>query len=150
MGGFTSIHLKDTSEKNIAIQNAKLLEFGVPTKYHFYSMNDVRFEYATFLEGKGYFPDHQFPKYKINSFEDFKKYWNTKAIGETFCPNFGSLTLDVYYGRTSERATRLIGKYVIHNYMEIGKVDGSFTTFMERGMSTRDQNFLKNFAKFKI
>jgi len=151
MGGYTSIQLKDTSEKNILIQNAKLAELGVPVKYHFYSLNDVKYEYAMFVtrDKRANFPVDMFPPSQIHSLEDFQKFWNNKKLA-SFCPPFGSLNFDCYFGRTSDRAMRAIGKYVVQNYLEIEKIEGSVDDLMERGMSSRQQIFLKNFAKFTI
>lgn len=144
MGGFTSIRLKDTSAKNIRKQNEVLKSYGVAKQYRFYSEDDIKFEYDGFVKGLGYFPEHQFPKDKIKSYKDFKKYWNPKAIGETFCPKKGALTFDCYYGRTSQRALRNIGKYVADNHNLIGEVSGSFSTFIERGMTRIERLIIKD------
>jgi len=84
MGGFTTIRLKDNSQANIDLHNQKLREFNLAKKYSFYSIEDIEFEYEAFVKGNGVFPDHLFPKDKINSFNDFKKYWSTEALGESF------------------------------------------------------------------
>jgi len=144
MGGFTQVRLKDTSNKNIKEQNAKLKAYGVKRSIRFYSMADIRFEYDSFVKGIGTFPEHMFPKDKINSFNDFKKYWNPKAIGEVFCPHIGTLQFDCYFGRTSKNAMRKLGKYLAANHQEIKAVGGSFTVFMERGMTKSERNIITN------
>jgi len=119
MGGFTAVYLKDRSEANIAKQNALLAEHKVAKRYRFYSESDIQFEYEGFCKGTGVFPEHLFPKDKINSFEDFKVYWCPKALGTCFVPHTGSLTFDCYFGRTSKRAMRNMGRYIAENYREI-------------------------------
>ena len=143
MGGFTQVYLKDKSQRNILKQNQKLTEYNVAKRYRFYSEDDVKFEYDSFCKGLGAFPEFHFPKDKIKSYNDFKKYWNTKALGEIFCPTFGTLNFDCYFGRTSKRAMRNIGKYVANNIDEIEKTCGSFSTFIERGM-TKEEQLLMN------
>lgn len=140
MGGFTKLQLKDTSEENIAKHNQMLASAGVIKKYRFYSEEDVKLEFECFKRGEGAFPEHQFPKDKIKSFKDFKKYWNPKALGEVFCPEFGSLTFDCYYSRTSKRAMRNIKNYIVNtlllpeNFMKtpFSHSEGSWSTFLER------------------
>jgi len=144
MGGFTQIKLKDTSNKNIKHQNSLLREYGVKKSLTFYSIDDVKFEYESFTKGLGTFPNHMFPKDKINSFNDFKKYWNSEALGEVFCPKFGSLVFDCYFGRTSKNAMRKLGKYLAANHQHIKQAEGSFTTFMERGMTKIERNTIIN------
>jgi len=138
MGGFTQIKLKDCSEKNIETQNAILDMVRVPKKYRFYSIKDTRFEYDAFKVGDGVFPERQFPKDKINSFADFKKYWSSEALGEVFVPPYGTLQFDCYFGRTSVYAMKKIGKYVANNVDQFKEFEGSFSTFMERGMTKRE------------
>jgi len=147
MGGFTSIYLKDTSINNIRKQNEKLREYGVAKKYHFYSDDDIRFEYEAFKNGEGIFPADQFPRDLINTFKDFKKYWSPKALGRIFCPDTGSLNFDCYFGRTSKRAMRNMGKYVYDHAEDIKKVSGSFTTFIERGMTKREREYIEILLK---
>ncbi len=143
MGGFTEVFLSNISAENIKRQNAKLKEYKVPKRYRFYSEDNVRAEYEAFAKGEGAFPEGQFPRNKINSYNDFIKYWNTRAIGAIFCPPFGTLTFDCYFGRTSKRAMRNLGKYIADNHNEIKAVDGSFETFMERGMTKLERRVLK-------
>lgn len=143
MGGMTYLYLKDTTEQNIARHNAKLEVLGVPKKYRFYSRNDVILEYEYFLAQKGSYPEHLFPKNKINSFEDFQKFWNTKNLGECFVPKFGSLLLDVYFGRTSKRSMRLIARHFVDNIEEFDSVNGSFSTFLERGFNRQQIEVVK-------
>ena len=143
MGGFTEIHLKNTTEANIKVQNKKLKKFWVPSKYRFYSETDIKNEYKWFVAGKGAFPDHLFPKDKINSYEDFKKYWSPSAIGSSFCPYIGSLTFDCYFGRTSDEDMRSIADYLLKNHKEIKLVEGSFTTFMEKSMTDEEVKKIK-------
>ena len=143
MGGFTEIHLKNTSEENIKEQNRKLKSFGVPAKYRFYSETDIKKEYKCFIKGEGAFPEHLFPKNEINSYEDFKKYWNPSAIGSTFCPYAGSLTFDCYFGRTSDKDMRGIANYLLQNHNEIKSADGSFDTFMSKVMTDEEIERIK-------
>ncbi len=143
MGGFTKVYLKDTSQKNIDTQNARLILMGVPKQYRFYSETEVIYEYESFRIGKGYFPENQFPREKINSLEDFKNYWSPEALGEVFVPKFGTLTFDCYFGRTSKRAMRKIGKYLAENVDQIESVGGSFSTFMERGMTKAERKLME-------
>lgn len=143
MGGFTEIFLKNRGAENISKQNELLREYGVPKKYKFYSDEDRMKEYIAFKRGEGVFPEHLFPRDKINSFNDFKKYWSPEAIGSCFCPHNGTLTFDCYFGRTSKRAMRSIGKYLAANHSQIEKVEGSFDTFMERGMTKKEIEQIK-------
>ena len=135
MGGFTVVYLKDRSEENIRKHNELLKKYGVAKRYRFYSIEDVKFEYESFTKGLGVFPEHTFPKDKINSFDDFCKYWNPKTVGEIFVQYTGSISFDCYFGRTSKRAMRNLGRYFGDHYNEIFAVSGSFDTFMERGMT---------------
>jgi hypothetical protein len=61
-----------------------------------------------------------------------------KAVVSVLSPPSGTLQFDCYFGRTSKRAMRKIGRYVAENIEEIKEVDGSFTTFMERGMTKEE------------
>jgi hypothetical protein len=142
MGGFTTIQLKDVSQENIDAQNDLLKECGVSKKYRFYSENSILKEYEYYKKGDGVYPEHLFPTDKINSYSDFKKYWSTEALGEVFVPRIGSLQLDCYFGRTSKRAMRNIGKYLGLNPNQIKKVDGSFSTFAERGMTKLERQIM--------
>jgi hypothetical protein len=146
MGGFTNFKLKDVSEMNIMKHNAKLRVFKVPEKYRFYSVSDVLLQYEYFKIGDGAWPEAQFPKDKINSFEDFKKYWNPKALGVVFVPHFGQLTFDCYFGRTSKRAMRGIAKYLAENHRDIESAGGSYETFFERGMTKLERQIMKESA----
>ena len=143
MGGFTKIRLKDTSQENIDKHNARLELNGVKDMYRFYSDRDIRFEYEAFKMNDGVFPEHKFPKDKIKSFEDFKKYWSPEALGEVFVPRVGTLTFDCYFGRTSQRAMRNIGRYLGMNAKHIKEVGGSFETFCERGMVKLEREIMK-------
>lgn len=142
MGGFTVVYLKDRSEENIEEQNKVLKQYGVPKRYRFYSLKNVQFEYESFKKGLGIFPDDMFPKDKIKSFEDFCLYWNPKSVGEVFVPYTGSLSFDCYFGRTSKRAMRNIGKYIADNWDNIYAVSGSFDTFMDRGMTRLERQLI--------
>jgi hypothetical protein len=139
MGGFTTIRLKDNSQANIDLHNQKLREFKLAKKYYFYSIKNIKIEYEGFVKGEGVYPDHLFPKDKINSFKDFRKYWSTKAIGESFCPPFGVLRCDVYYSRMSERNKRALGRYFMANIDAIKEVNGSSTAFFERCFTKRER-----------
>lgn len=139
MGGFTKIQLKDTSAENIAKHNKMLEAAKVRKSIRFYSEDDVKFEYDGFVAGTGHFPEHLFPKDKINSYEDFTKYWSTEALGEIFVPPFGCLTFDCYFGRTSNNAMKCIKNYIIDALLEepfgeqvFAEVGGSWSTFLER------------------
>lgn len=149
MGGFTEIRLKTTDENEIAKENLRLKQMGIPEAYRFYSINDVRKEYEAFLEGEGYFPKHLFPKDKINSFEDFKLYWNTDALGEIFCPAFGALTFDCYFNRTPKYVLKKIGSWCYQNTDKIKEVGGSFSTFVERGMGKFGKRKMKAYGFIK-
>ena len=143
MGGFTEIFLRDKSIENIRKQNARLKAIGV-TKMRFYSDDDIQKEWEAFQNYEGVFPEHSFPRAKIKTFEDFKRYWSPQALGEVFCPQTGSLTFDCYFGRTSKRQMNLLRKYLMGydeslrcNINLIEKVKGSFSTFVERGKFTK-------------
>lgn len=141
MGGFTKIQLKDCSQKNIDLQNEKLSEIGLRKDIRFYSEENIKEEYEYYKKDDGYFPTDQFPPEKINSYEDFKFYWT--RVGEPFVPPIGALTFDCYFGRTSQRAIKMIGKYLLENKNQIKNVDGSFTTFVERtGLPTKKKLIL--------
>lgn len=142
MGGFTVIYLKDRSEENIRKHNELLKKHKVAKRYRFYSMDDVMFEYDSFKKGLGSFPEHLFPKDKINNLDDFCRYWNPNAVGEVFVSYTGSLSFDCYFGRTSKRAMRGIGKYIVENWRDILAVSGSFDTFIERGMTKSEMEFI--------
>jgi hypothetical protein len=142
MGGYTTIKLKDCSQQNINKHNKILKEFGVSKNYRYYSEADVHKEYGYYLTDDGVYPEHHFPKDKIHSYGDFTKYWNSKALGIIFVPEFGMLTFDCYFGRTSKKAMRAIGKYITEYYKDIDSVDGSFSTFMERGMTKLERTVL--------
>lgn len=140
MGGFTQLKLKDTSEENIAKHNKMLDAAKVRKGIRFYSEDNVKKEYEAFVKGEGAFPENQFPKDKIKSYRDFKRYWNPKAIGEVFCPPFGALQFDCYFSRTSKRAMKNIKNYIVNAIMSQENIfdtpfdyaDGSWTTFLER------------------
>lgn len=143
MGGFTVIRLVDCSQENIDRQNAKLTAYGVNKKYRFYSENNVRREYQYYLAKDGNYPEHTFPKHKINSYEDFKKFWNPEYLGEVFVPHFGTLSFDCYFGRTSTRAMKKLGSYIANNVLEIDAMYGSVSTFMERGMTRLERKIVR-------
>jgi hypothetical protein len=140
MGGFTQIKLIDCSPDNVERQNAKLAAYRVPKQYRFQDLEKNQAEeYKWFVKGKGAFPESQFPKDQIHSLEDFKKFWNPSALGEVFAPPTGTLQFDCYFGRTSKNAMRAIGKYLAANLDQIKKFEGSFFTFMERGMTKEER-----------
>lgn len=143
MGGFTAIRLNDCSEDNIKKQNEQLKKFGVAKHYRFYSEEFVKEEYEYYLKRQGNFPEHLFPRDKINSYQDFKKYWSPEALGEVFVPKFGTLKFDCYSGRTSKRAMHNIARYLLNNISQIKSTDGSFSTFVERsGYCAKTQKIL--------
>ena len=144
MGGFTQIKLKDTSLENIERQNAILQIYGVPKKYRFSSLEKEQIiEYEYFVRGLGEFSENLFPKDKIKSLEDFKMYWNPRALGEVFVTHSGTLNFDCYFGRTSKSAMKKLGNYIADNYRELKEVHGSFSTFMERGMTKLQRQILQ-------
>ena len=143
MGGFTEIYLRDKSIENIRKQNEKLKAIGV-TKMSFYSEDDIQKEWEAFQKNDGVFPEHLFPRDKIKTFQDFKRYWSPEALGACFVPYSGSLVFDCYFGRTSKRQMNLLRKYLMGydenlkcNIHLIEKVSGSFSTFVERGKFTK-------------
>jgi hypothetical protein len=143
MGGFTSIKLKDCSRGNIVRQNTILDIYKVPKKYRFSCLeNEQAIEYEYFKRGMGSFPERQFPKNKINSLEDFKKFWTPEALGEVFVPPSGTLQFDCYFGRTSKKAMRKMGRYIAENIREFKEFEGSFSTFMERGMTAIERKIV--------
>ena len=81
MGGFTEFFLRDRTEENISKQNQILREYKVPKKFKFYSESDIELEYEYFKKEDGNYPGHLFPRDKINSYQDFKKYWSPEALG---------------------------------------------------------------------
>ena len=145
MGGFTQVYLKDTSRSNIDKHNALLRLYNVPKEYHYHSESNDIFQYEAFKMRIGTWREEFFPKDKINSFEDFKKYWSPKALGEVFVPYEGTLQFDCCFGRTSKRAMRNIGRYLADNVRDIEKTRGSFSTFMERGMTKLEQQLMKEY-----
>lgn len=142
MGGLTYIRLKDTSRNNIAAHNARMKLAKVPMKFRFYSEDNVILEYEAFKIGDGVFPERQFPKDKIKSYQDFKQYWNHEALGEVFCPKFGTLSFDCYFGRTSQRGMRAVAKYIVDNHRDIESTSGSFETFMEKAMTKIERQII--------
>lgn len=145
MGGFTQIFLKDTSRQSIDKHNALLELHKVPKSYRYNSEADVIFEYEAFKMNVGVFLEHQFPKDKINSLDDFKKYWSPEACGEIFVPHYGTLQFDCYFGRTSKGTLRKIGRYLALNAKDIKKTSGSFSTFIERGMTKIEREIMKEY-----
>ena len=152
MGGFTKLMLKDTSIENIRKHNELLAKAKVRKEIRFYSEDDVKLEYEYFKKGDGYFPDDQFPKDKINSYEDFTKYWSTEALGEVFVPEFGSLTFDCYFGRTSNNAMKCIKNYIVDTLVNADDwfspvfdyASGSWSTFLERCSASKFDVFYIN------
>lgn len=112
-------------------------------KYRFYSEDDIKLEYDSFKKGKGVFPERLFPRDKIKSYDDFKRYWSPKKLGVVFVPEIGMLTFDCYFGRTSKRAMHNIARYLLMNIDKIESVSGSYSTFVERcGYSEKKQKIL--------
>jgi len=140
MGGFTKLVLKDKSIENIRKHNELLSKAKVRKSIRFYSEDDVRLEYEAFLKNDGVFPEYQFPKDKINSYEDFTKYWSTEALGEIFVPKFGMLTFDCYFGRTSNNAMKCLKNYIVDAFLlseyfldsPFEYAGGSWSTYLER------------------
>lgn len=143
MGRFTTIKLKEVDDISIKIENQKLSELKVAKKYRFYSEDDIKLEYDSFKKGKGVFPERLFPRDKIKSYDDFKRYWSPKKLGVVFVPEIGMLTFDCYFGRTSKRAMHNIARYLLMNIDKIESVSGSYSTFVERcGYSEKKQKIL--------
>jgi len=139
MGGMVKLYLKDTSIENIKKHNDLLRKCKVKKSINFYSEEEVLFEYQSFMKGVGHFPEHLFPSDKIKTFEDFKRYWNTESLGEVFCPKFGSLLFDCYFGRTSDNAMKCIKNYIVQAIIDnfpygspFKEAGGSWDTFLER------------------
>jgi hypothetical protein len=147
MGGFTQCFLKDKTQKNIDLHNEKLRTSKVARKYRFYSENDTIYQYECYLSGKGVFSEYDFPKSEIHSYIDFKKYWSTEVLGDVFVPPYGTLQFDCYFGRMSENAMRKMGKYIAENITSFENFDGSFETFMERGMSKKEIKIVQSQIK---
>lgn len=142
MGGFTTVFLRDKSQKNIDKHNEILKEFGVARDYHFYSEKDIYNEFEAFQADSGVFPEHRFPKDQIKSFSDFKKYWSTEALGEIFCPYQGEFTCDCYFGRMSKRAMRNFCKYLAAHHNDIESMGGSYETLLERGATQLEREII--------
>lgn len=141
MGGMTKIMLKDVSDENIRAQNQILKERGI--KKRFYSKDDIVREYRYFKKDPGNYPQHLFPIDEIKTFEDFKTYWSTERLGETFCPGFGTLMFDCCFGRTHESEMNKIGMYVLENIKSIAEVSGGYSTFVQRtDLSKKQKNTL--------
>lgn len=148
MGGFTTIRLKDTSQESIDNANSILDEKKVAKMYRFYSENDVIEEYEYYKKGDGNYPEHLFPVNVIHTYDDFKKYWSTEALGEVFVPKFGTLRLDCYFGRTSKTSMNKIARFIYNYHYLIGEIRGSYSTFIERsGLPTKKQEFLLKLDK---
>ena len=148
MGGFTQIILKNCSSENVAKQNELLKKYRIPKQYRFQDLaKDQEEEYKWFVRGKGEFPDHLFPKEKIKSLEDFRKFWSPDALGEVFVPSQGRLNFDCYFGRTPDKVMKALGKFITDNIKEIECTEGSFTTFMERSM---DEQQIKKCKRYNI
>lgn len=151
MGGFTKLQLKNTSIECIEEHNALLRKHKVKKSFKFYSQKDVELEYQYFLNGEGNFPEDMFPKDKINSYEDFKLYWNPN---KWFCPNFGSLKFDCYFNRTTKNEMNCIKNYIIDvlifSECPFEYVSGEFEYFLERcDVSKIQLELIKNKIKIK-
>lgn len=144
MGGFTQVKLKDCSAENVDKQNKILAAYKVAKRYRFYNLKkEQEIEYEYFKKGEGVFPEHLFPKDKIHSLKDFRQFWNPKALGEIFVPPTGTLQFDCYFGRTSKRAMRNMGRYIADNINLFKEFSGSFSTFMERGMTRVERKIVE-------
>lgn len=136
MGGFTKIQLRDCSQKNIDKCNEELRAQGLRKDIKFYSEEDTRKEWQfyrskQYAERAEYYPPHLFPQ-DIKSYEEFKKYWSTRALGEVFVPPIGALTFDCYFGRTSKTAMHALARWLLLSLDDIKEVSGSYSTFVER------------------
>jgi len=150
MGGFTTITLKKKDANSIDTNNVRLELLKVPKKYRFYAERDIIFEYESFKLGLGYFPENLFPKDKIHNLLQFKKYWSTEALGEVFRPKKGTLTLDTYFGRTSNYAMEKILKFVCTYIDEIDFVSGSFGTMVEKVATKKQEKLLLDSGLIKL
>lgn len=147
MGGFTQIKLKNCSKDNILRQNTIMNIYNVPKQYRFYCLeNEQIIEYEYYKRNMGSFPEHSFPRKEIQSLADFRKFWTPSALGEVFVPYSGYLQFDCYFGRTSKRAMRKIGKYIVENIEEFDFASGSFSTFMERGMTSKQRQIVEDYG----
>jgi hypothetical protein len=142
MGGFTKIVLKEKDRISVDNINIRMDLLKIPKKFRFHSGRDVRFEYEAFKLGLGVFEERFFPKDKINNFVQFQKYWSTEALGEVFVPKKGTLTLDSYFGRTSDYAMKKVLNFVCKNIDEIESVGGSFGTMVEKVASKKQEQML--------
>jgi hypothetical protein len=147
MGWVTALYLADRSAKNIAYHNQKLKEFGVAKCYRFYSEADIRLEYKSFLTDNSLYPLHTFPKAEINSYDDFKKFWNPVDRGEVFVPYIGSLTFDCYFGRMSNRAMYNVGRYIKEHKHDLLGYQGSLSTLFEKAFSDKQMLKIKYFLR---
>ena len=66
-------------------------------------------------------------------------------VNRCFVPKFGTLSFDCYFGRTSDRAMRNIGRYIGMNAKHIKSTGGSFSTFMERGMTKFERELMEEY-----
>lgn len=128
MGGFTKIQLRDTSEENIKKCNQELEDFGLRKDIRFNSEEEVKFEYDGFVNGEGVFPEDQFPRDEIRTYEDFRRRW----LAHPFVRPIGALTFDCYFGRTSKTAMHALARWLLLSLDEVKEVSGSYSTFVER------------------
>ena len=150
MGGFTKIRLKEKSNHSIDAINIRMDLMGVPKKLRFYSFRDIVFEYESFKLGLGVFEEEFFPKDKIHNLTQFMKYWNTEVLGETFVPKKGTLTLDTYFGRTSDYTMKKLLNFICTNLDEIESVGGSFGTMVEKVASKKQEHMLLDSGLIKL
>jgi len=137
MGGFTTITLKDDSLINIISQNAKLELAGLRKGKRFYSEIDIILEYEAYKIGDGVFPEDRGFVYGL-TLDEFKPFWSSYNCWD----KVGQLSFDCYFGRTSNRAMRMLGKYLGENADQIKSVSGSFSTFAERGMTELERTIM--------
>lgn len=139
MGGFTAIYLKDRSQENIDRQNQHLDDLRVPKSFRFYSEKNTEKHYQHYLAGNGEFKECFFPPDKINSLEDFKRYWSPEALGTVFVPHVGSMNFDCYFGRMSDYAMHGVMRWVLlFGEDEAITTSGSYGTLVQKsGYSSR-------------
>lgn len=140
MGGFTVIHLRDKAQENIDMHNNLLRIAGAANKYRFYSLIDCMYEYEWFVDGRGTFPEKEFPRHLIHDFSDFLEYWNHKK--HWLVPEIGTLEFDCYFGRTGQQSLRAIGRYAAFNWKDIEKIKGSYLTFIEKAMTSKERQLI--------
>lgn len=147
MGGHTTIKLKTTTASNIAKCNEGLRKAGVAKKYGFYSEEDRVKDWEDFRDYPHLYSEF-FRSLPIRSYEDFKRHWTAEVIGEAFAPSIGTLVIDCYFGRASQRAMTNLVKWVVTNADKIKSVSGSFGTLVEKS-ENKDIDLIDHYTWYK-